>query len=56
LLRVEVPQNNWDAATLDLDSYLNRDLTIKLVSSSQGDENYDWLQVTLNLLDTRRRG
>jgi tetratricopeptide (TPR) repeat protein len=56
LLRVEVSQNNWDAAMLDLDSYLNRDLTIKLVSSSQGDENYDWLQVTLNLLDTRRRG
>jgi tetratricopeptide (TPR) repeat protein len=53
LLEVEVSQNIWDTATFDLSAYLNRDLTLKLVSSSRGSEDYDWLQVTLDLIGTR---
>jgi hypothetical protein len=50
VLEREVSQNAWDTATLDLSAYLNRNLAIKLVSSSLGNDNYDWLQVTLDLI------
>jgi tetratricopeptide (TPR) repeat protein/4-amino-4-deoxy-L-arabinose transferase-like glycosyltransferase len=50
LLQVEVSQNVWSTQALDLSAYLDQDLTVKLVSSSRGNENYDWLQVTLGLL------
>jgi tetratricopeptide (TPR) repeat protein len=53
LLQVEVSQNIWDAATLDLSAYLSRDLTLRLVSSSRGSEDYDWLQVILDLIGAR---
>lgn len=53
LLERNVFQNIWGAATLDLTAYLNQDLTIRLASSSRGNENYDWLQVTLDLIGTR---
>ena len=56
LLQVEVSQNIWGTLTLDLDDYLNQDVTIQLVSASRGDDNYDWLQITLDLISTQSRG
>ena len=55
LLKREIVQNTWDTATLDLSAYLDRDLTIQLVSSSRGEQGYDWLQITLDLIATHER-
>ena len=54
LLEGEVSQNILGTATLELTACLNRDLTIKLVSSSRGNDSYDWLPVALDLIAARR--
>jgi tetratricopeptide (TPR) repeat protein len=50
LLKRQVLQNSWDAVTLDLSAYLNHDLKFLLLASSKGDDTYDWLQITLDLI------
>lgn len=48
----EVSGNAWESDTVDLGAYLSQDLTIKLLSSSGGNDDYDWLQVTLHLIES----
>jgi hypothetical protein len=49
LLDKQVSGNLWETATFDIHTYIHQDLKIKLVSSSNGNNNYDWLQITLDL-------
>ncbi len=53
LLEKAVSENVWNATMIDLGAYLNRNLVIKLVSSSRGSDDYDWLQITLDLIAAR---
>jgi len=55
LLEREVSSNVWDSATLDLRPYWGRDLTIQLCAGSKGNDAYDWLQMTLVLVETEDR-
>jgi hypothetical protein len=54
LLEEQVLRNVWNTALLDLNAYTDQDLTVELVSSSRGDETYDWLQITLDLFVAQR--
>ena len=49
LLEKEINGNLWETATIDLRPYLHHDLQIELVSSSKGNDSFDWLQLTLDL-------
>jgi hypothetical protein len=49
LLEKEINGALWETATIDLRAYLQHDLKIKLVSSSKGNDSFDWLQLTLDL-------
>ncbi len=48
----EVSGNAWESDTVDLGAYLGQDLTIMLLSSSGGNDDYDWLQVTVHLIES----
>jgi len=50
LLETVVSENKWSTRSLDLCAYQNRDLKIRLVSSSRQSESYDWLQITVDLV------
>jgi len=50
LLQVDVTQNIWERSTIDLSTYVNQDLTFKIISSSRRNADYDWLQVTIDLI------
>jgi hypothetical protein len=50
LLEKDVSSNSWDTATIDLHAYLYQALQVRLISSSKGNDSYDWLQITLDLL------
>lgn len=51
LFEREVLSNAWDSAMLDLSGYLDRDLTFKLVSASQDNDTYDWLQIKMSFIE-----
>ena len=55
VLERQVLGNSWDMEVLDLSAYLDQDLLITVTSSSLGHEDYDWLQMTLQLIATRGR-
>ena len=50
LLEARVTENEWHTAYVDLKPYQGQDVTLLLRASAIGDEQYDWLQVKLNLL------
>ncbi|GAG78284.1 unnamed protein product, partial [marine sediment metagenome] len=50
LMQVDVTQNIWERSTIDLSTYVNQDLKFKIISSSRGNTEYDWLQVTIDLI------
>jgi len=55
LLQVDVTQNIWERSTIDLSAYVNQDLIFKIISSSRRNADYDWLQVTINLIGARNQ-
>jgi hypothetical protein len=50
LLEKDVSRAIWETVKIDLCAYLHQALTLKLISSSKGNDSYDWLQITLELL------
>jgi len=49
MLENDVANNQWNTTMIDLKAFLHKDLLIKLLSSSKGNDNFDWLQLTLDL-------
>lgn len=49
LLEAQVSKNEWQDAYLDLTPYLGQDVTLILTSSALGDEQYDWLQIQMDM-------
>jgi hypothetical protein len=49
LLDQEISSNLWETKSIDLRAYFHQNLKLKLVSSSEGNNSFDWLQLTLDL-------